>query len=219
MMYTPLLDFLSDLQQNNNKEWMDANRERYLEAKALFEELVTDLLAEIVQFDESLVDVMPKDCIFRINRDVRFSKNKAPYKDNFGAAMSEGGRHSNNADYYIHIQPNGESFLGGGIYMPPGEVLKKIRQEIDYNAPELKSIVEQPDFKDTFKFIQGEKLKRAPRGYDENHPNIEFLKLKSFVVLSPIGDEELAQPDFAKQVARRFKIMSPFINYLNVAAS
>lgn len=218
-MYTPLLNFLSDLQENNNKEWMDANRERYHEAKALFEEMVTELLAGIVQFDESLVGVMPKDCIFRINRDIRFSKNKNPYKNNFGAAMSEGGRHSNNADYYIHIQPNGESFLGGGIYMPPGEVLKKIRQEIDYNAPELKQIVEQPEFRETFGTIKGEKLKRAPKGYDENHPNIEFLKLKSFVVLSPIKDEALAQPDFVKQVVSRFKIMSPFIDYLNVAIS
>lgn len=219
-MYTTLiLDFLKDLQKNNNKEWMDAHRPQYEAARDAFKEIISILLAELTRFDEDLTGLTPKDCIFRINRDIRFSKDKTPYKINFGAAMSEGGRHSPNAVYYLHLQPHNESFIAGGMYMPSNEYLAKVRQEVDYNPEELKKIMSAPDFKRYFGQIQGEKLSRPPKGYDADHPNVELLKLKSFIVLHKLTDEEVISENFLPETLRLFQVMQPFIRYLNVAIS
>ena len=161
----------------------------------------------------------PKKCIFRINRDIRFSKDKSPYKINFGAALAEGGRNSGNAAYYLHLQPNDESFIGGGLYQPPKEMLAKVRQEIDYNASELRTLVSAPDFRETFGEIQGDSLKRAPKGYDPDHPNIALLKLKDYIVLRKLTDQEVADEQFPEQALAIFKTMIPFVRYLNVAVS
>lgn len=214
-----ILEFLKGLSSHNNKEWMEANKEEYNQAKATFIELVSTLLENLKQFDPGIAALTPKDCIFRINRDVRFSKNKAPYKNNFGASISEGGKKSENAGYYLHIQPDNESFIGGGLYMPSGESLKKIRQEIDYNAPELLKVVSEKDFKKTFGTIQGEKLARAPKGYSPDHPNIEFLKLKSYVVLQKLSDEEIRPKDLVANLTDKCRTMQPLLDYLNVAIS
>ena len=214
-----VLDFLKELSEDNNKEWMEANRKRYLACRDAFLELVNQLLLEIKQFDPGISSLTGKDCIFRINRDIRFSKDKSPYKNNFGASIAEGGKKSLNAGYYLHIQPKNESFIGGGLYMPPGEVLKKIRQEIDYNSSELLTIVKEDNFKADFGAIQGEKLANAPRGYDPQHPNIEFLKLKSYVVLKKLTDKDLKSADLVTNLAASCSVMKPFISYLNVAVS
>lgn len=214
-----ILDFLKALQKNNNKEWMDAHRAEYEVARDAFKELVNVLLTEVIRFDEDLTGLAPKDCIFRINRDIRFSKDKTPYKTNFGAALSEGGRRSPNAVYYLHLQPYNESFIAGGMYMPDKEYLAKIRQEVDYNPDELKKIVKAPDFKKHFGSIQGEKLSRPPKGYDATHPNIELLKLKSYILLHRLTDEEVISENFLPEVIHMFQVMQPFIKYLNVAIS
>lgn len=214
-----ILSFLSELKANNNKEWMDANRGAYLQAKADFEALVDALLQNLQAFDADLDGVTAKDCTFRINRDIRFSKDKSPYKHNFGASIAEGGKKSLNAGYYLHIQPGNESFIGGGLYMPPGEQLKKIRQEIDYNAPELLKIVSTKDFKQTYGRIQGEKLARAPKGYDPHHPNIEFLKLKSHVALHKLSDEDISSPNLIENITHKCQVLKPFLDFLNVAIS
>lgn len=214
-----ILDFLSDLSDNNSKEWMDDNKSRYQQARETFITLVNNLLDDIKQFDPDIAPLTAKDCIFRINRDIRFSKNKDPYKNNFGASISEGGKKSASAGYYLHIQPGNESFIGGGLYMPPGDHLKKVRQEIDYNAPELLKVVSDQDFKRCFGMVQGEKLARAPKGYSPEHPNIEFLKLKSYVVLHKLTDEELSSNNLRHDLAEKCRTMKPFLDFLNVAVS
>lgn len=214
-----ILEFLTGLSSHNSKEWMEANKEEYNQAKATFIELVSTLLENLKQFDPGVAALTAKDCIFRINRDVRFSKNKAPYKNNFGASISEGGKKSENAGYYFHIQPGNESFIAGGLYMPASEHLKKIRQEIDYNAPELLKIVSEKDFKKTFGTVQGDKLARAPKGYFPDHPNIEFLKLKSYIVLQKLSDKEILSNDLVASLSDKCRTMKPFLDFLNVATS
>lgn len=214
-----ILDFLQDLSAHNNKEWMDENKERYIQARNTFVELINGLLDDIKQFDPDIAILTAKDCIFRINRDIRFSKNKAPYKNNFGASISEGGKKSASAGYYLHLQPGNESFIGGGLYMPPGDHLKKIRQEIDYNGSELLKIVSDKSFKKHFDVVQGEKLARAPKGYDPDHPNIEFLKLKSYVVLRKLSDDEVKSGDLRTNLVEKCRVMKPFLDFLNIAVS
>lgn len=214
-----ILSFLIELGANNNKEWMDANRGAYLQAKADFETLVNALLQNLQAIDAGLNGLTAKDCIFRINRDIRFSKDKSPYKHNFGASIAEGGKKSLNAGYYLHIQPGDESFVGGGLYMPPGEQLKKVRQEIDYNAPELLKIVTEKDFKQAYGRVQGEKLSRAPKGYDPHHPNIEFLKLKSYIGLHKLSDEDIKSPNLIDNLTHKCQVLKPFLDFLNVAIS
>lgn len=198
---------------------MDANRGAYLQAKADFEALVNALLQNLQAIDPDLNGITAKDCTFRINRDIRFSKDKSPYKHNFGASIAEGGKKSLNAGYYLHIQPGNESFIGGGLYMPPGEQLKKIRQEIDYNAPELLKIVATKDFKQAYGKIQGGKLSRAPKGYEPSHPNIEFLKLKSYVALHTLTDDDIQSPQLLENLTHKCQVLKPFIDFLNVAIS
>lgn len=198
---------------------MDAHKDDYQQARQTFITLINELLDDIKQFDPEIATLTAKDCIFRINRDIRFSKNKAPYKNNFGASIAEGGKKSANAGYYLHLQPGDESFIGGGLYMPPGEHLKKIRQEIDYNAPELLKVVSDKTFKKYFGAVQGEKLARAPKGYQPDHPNIEFLKLKSYVVLHKLSDEEIKSGDLRQNLAGKCRAMKPFLDFLNVAVS
>lgn len=213
-----ILSFLSELATHNEKAWMDENRETYHEAKAAFEVIVAEIIAGLAQSDPSLRLVEAKSCIFRINRDVRFSKDKAPYKRNFSAFISAEGKKTAGAGYYLHIQPGNESFLASGIYTPAGEYLKKIRQEIDYNAGELKELTLADDFQKYFKDIQGEKLSRAPRGYSEDHPNIEFLKLKSYLVMHQLDDAAL-KASTVDALVKIFSASVPFNHYLNVAIS
>jgi uncharacterized protein (TIGR02453 family) len=214
-----ILDFIAKLEQNNNKEWFEANRKEYETARKEFIKIVEGLLDRLKKEDGSLEGLAAKDCMFRINRDVRFSKDKSPYKTNFGAAMSSGGKKSVNASYYIHLQPGGRSFLGGGIYMPEPEVLKKIRQEIDYKGDEFLKIISNPPFKKYFENLEGDKLKTVPKGYTADHPMIEYLKLKSYTVWHSYKDNEVSKGDFAGEAAERFKLMKPFITFLNVAVS
>lgn len=214
-----IIDFLTLLKDNNDKAWMDANKDFYQQARSEFILLIDYLLQDLKQFDPGIEGLTAKDCIFRINRDIRFSKDKSPYKTNFGASISDGGKKSLSAGYYLHIQPGHESFIGGGLYMPPGDQLKRIRQEIDYNAPELLEIVSNKDFVEEFGTIQGDKLARAPKGYDPEHPNIEFLKLKSYVVLHKLSDETLQSPNLLDKLSAKCRTMKPFLDYLNVAVS
>lgn len=216
---TLILNFLKELKENNNKEWMDSHRNEYKKAKEAFTEITEYFLNHIKSFDEDLEDVVPKDCIFKINRDIRFSNDKSPYKHNFGAAMAEGGRHSLHPIYYLHLQPYDESFIAGGLYMPPGDSLNKVRQEIDYNQGDLKKITQKEDFQKYFGAIQGEKLKKGPKGYPTDHPNIELLKLKSFLVIHNLDDQTVTSKEFFTLGCNLFKAMHPFNQYLNVALS
>ena len=191
MLQSSTIQFLKALKKNNNKEWFDKNRKIYEQAKADYLNFVTILLNEIQGFDTSLMELQPKQCIFRLNRDVRFSKNKDPYKTNFGASFSKGAKKIQTAGYYFHLEP-GENFVGGGLWMPMAPDLNKVRQEIDYCYKEFSSILKKPAFKSTYGDMDNSmKLVRPPKGFDVDNPALEYLKLKSFVVTRSIKDTEL----------------------------
>ncbi len=212
----PYLDFLSALSENNHKDWMDANKKWYLDTKATLVADTEVLLKAMVELEPSLASFKAKDCLFRQNRDVRFSANKNPYKTNFGIYFSPGGKKSPGPGYYLQIQP-GNSFLAGGIWMPEADTLKKIRKEIDFSGAELERVVENPDFKKLFPSLEGEKLKTCPRDYEATHPYIEFLKLKSFTVSHPISDQAVRTGAFIHFALEGFQQMKPLIDFLSQA--
>ncbi len=217
MQIEKILEFLKGLQANNHKAWMDEHRDQYHEAKSILENLIQYLIREVGRFDPDIATLEVKQCTFRINRDIRFSKDKTLYKTNMGAALQKEGKKSKYATYYLHLQPHHESFLGGGIYKPPNELLAKVRQEIDYNAGELINILKDEKFKAYYGELQGEKLKTAPKGYTTDHPNIELLRLKSYVVFHSFRDEEVAAAGFKEKIVEGFQQLKPFIDYMNLA--
>ena len=213
-----VLNFLKDLSRNNNKEWFQANKPVYQAALADFTEFVDGLIRNVAGFDKDIASLTAKECIFRIYRDIRFSPNKTPYKTNFGAAFMKGGKKSPYAAYYIHIEP-GKSFSGGGIWMPPSDVLKAVRQEVYYHSDELIEIIEKKTFKDTFGEMSGDKLQRAPLGFPKDFPQVELLKFKSYVVGNNMPDSSILSKNFLAEATSNFKTMYPFIQFLNRAIS
>lgn len=211
------LSFLEELAENNSKEWFDVNRPRYAVIKKKLEVLVAEVILGLAETDKDVATIVPAKTLFRINRDVRFSSNKDPYKLNIGASLTPEGKNSGMAGYYIHIEP-GKSFIGGGIYMPEADKLKKVRQEIDYNLKDFEAILDKPSFKSTFGGIWNEdKLSRPPKGYDAENPAIEFLKNKHFIVAHDFSDAEVCEKDFAQKIVAGFKEMYPFKQFLNTA--
>jgi uncharacterized protein (TIGR02453 family) len=213
------LQFLQKLQKNNNREWFEQNRTQYEDARKDFSDFVAQLLQGHAAADKDLAELEAKNCVFRINRDVRFSKDKSPYKTNMGASMSKGGKKSNYAGYYFHLEP-GASFAGGGLWMPEADVLKKIRQEIDYNFDEFDAILQQKSFKTVYKELSQDaeyKLSRPPKNYEADNPAIEFIKLKSFIALIPLTDEEVTSKNLLKKTLTAFAALQPVISFLNRA--
>jgi len=217
MLQSSTIQFLKALKKNNNKEWFDKNRKIYEQAKPDYLNFVTIVLNEIQGFDTSLMELQPKQCIFRLNRDVRFSKNKDPYKTNFGASFSKGAKKIQTAGYYFHLEP-GENFVGGGLWMPMAPDLNKVRQEIDYCYKEFSSILKKPAFKSTYGEMDNSmKLVRPPKGFDIDNPALEYLKLKSFIVTRSIKDTELTDKQLIKNVVKDFKTIAPLVHFLNRA--
>jgi uncharacterized protein (TIGR02453 family) len=220
MLQKSTIQFLSSLHKNNNKEWFEKNRKIYEAAKADFLELAQSLITGIAKFDATIGHLEPKQCVFRINRDVRFSKNKAPYKNNMGASMNKGGKKIMKAGYYFHVEPSGESFVAGGIYMPEAADLQKLRQEIDYNFTDFKKIITSKAFVNEFKTLsngEGMKLSRPPKGYELDNPAIEYLKHKSFIATAPIVTAQLSDKDLVKNTLAKFKILYPLVQFINEA--
>lgn len=220
MLQTSTLQFLKQLKKNNNKEWFDANRKNYEAARNDFASFVQSVIEKLCKTDTTLASLTAKDCLFRINRDIRFSKNKSPYKTNMGAYFNAAGKNSMTAGYYLHISPS-ESFVGGGMYHPDAAALKKIRQEIDYNFNEFSSIINNKKFKAVYtKSLNNDdevKLSRPPKGYEENNKAIEFLKLKSIVATTPLTDAEITNTKFVSTVVKAFEALHPLIIFLNKA--
>ena len=217
MITKEVFDFLSDLGEHNNKVWFDANKKRYESVRQQMLHFAGNWITMFEEDEPFVVGMDPKKCIFRINRDVRFSANKDPYKTNMGTYLCDGGKNSELGGYYLHIEP-GKSFYGGGIYMPSGPQLEKIRQEIDYNLEEWISIVEGKDFKGHFGELSRENaLKKAPKGYEESHPAINYLKLKGFVASKSLDDEVILQPSFMQTLLSLSKSIQPMIHFLNRA--
>ncbi|MGN6478382.1 MAG: DUF2461 domain-containing protein [Flavipsychrobacter sp.] len=216
MLQKATIDFLTNLEKNNNKAWFDENRKKYEVAKGDFENFVEAVQAALTKLEPAIADHKAKDAIFRIFRDVRFSKDKTPYKSHFGAYFSRAGRKAPDAGYYMHIEP-GKSFLAGGMWMPDAPILKKLRQEIDYNFEEFKSIIGKPAFKKQFTKWEGEQLKTLPQGYAADNPAIDFLKMKSFIVSTPIADKDVLAKDIVKQIEKVYSQMKPLVDFLNRA--
>jgi len=216
MDYKRALLFLSKLKKNNNKDWFDKNKKEYDEIRKEVIEMVSSMIKKILAFDNSIVGLEAKQCMFRINRDVRFSKNKEPYKANFGLSFNRGGKSSPFAGYYLHIQPN-ECFIAGGSYAPMPEHLAAIRQEIDYNFDEFKKIIGNKEFIKYFGELRGEKLQRPPKGYEAENPAVEFLKHKAFLMWHEFDEKKLHEKDFEKYCATVFKAMKPMLDFMNRA--
>ncbi len=213
------MKFLTDLKENNHRDWFLSHKNAYTTAKEEFEIFVDALIHEIAGFDASIAHQRAKDCIFRIYRDVRFSKDKSPYKTHFGAHITAAAKRSEihtKAGYYIHIEP-GASMLAGGAYLPEGPWLKAIRQEIAYNGDEFRGILDEPEFKKYFGEMEGEKLKRAPKDFEPDHPEIELLKHKSFLATNYCKDKAVTTSNFLTYATGVFRAMHPFDLFLNRA--
>ncbi len=214
-----ILSFLEQLKQNNTREWFQEHRGSYDTALLQFQGLVNTLIPELRLMDPTLGDIESKQCIFRIYRDIRFSHNKDPYKTQFGAFMARGGRGSQHAGYYLHLEP-GASFAGGGIYMPEPPALKAVRDEIYYHTGEFRNILKEPAFVKAFGNLSQEgRLKKPPRGYDPTVEGIDLLMHRHFVVGHSFTDEQVSADDFGQKVLQIFHAMVPLNAFLNRAIS
>jgi len=215
MITKDILKFLKELKENNNREWFAENKEWYEKSKKDFSEFVELLILEVRKLDPEIGPLEAKDCQFRIYRDVRFSKDKSPYKTNFGAYISRGGKKLNFAGYYFHMEP-GEYFMSGGVYMPDGIVLKAIRQEIFHRIDEFKAILNAPAFKKNFGGLsEMEKMKTAPKDFPKDFPEMELLKYKHYIMSKNLKEKELLSPDLLKVAKETYKAMVPFNHFLN----
>lgn len=208
------LNFLKKLSKNNNREWFTENKDQYITAQQNVLNVVETLIEKIGEFDEEILKIDAKKSLFRIYRDVRFSKDKSPYKTNFGAGLGMG-KGNKISGYYLHVEP-GKSFLAGGVYQPETSVLKEIRKEISMNAKEFLEILERDDFRNNFRGLSVEgKLQRVPNGFEKDDPMAEFLKLKNFIVVHPISDDALMDENATKNIAKIFKSMKPLNDFLS----
>lgn len=211
-----ILAFLSELKDNNNREWFAGNKDRYESTRKDFERISTALILDISKFDDDIKHVDAKDCVFRIYRDTRFSHDKTPYKTHYGVFIAAGGgRKSVRAGYYFHLEP-GNCFIATGVWCPPSEILKALRQSIYDNIDEFKEITSQQGFSRYFKtFYEEDKLKTAPKGFPKDFPDIDLLKLKHYMVEYKLDEFMLSQNDLVPKVAEIFKVAHPLNVFLN----
>lgn len=218
-LHPQTLLFLKKLKTNNNKIWFDANRDQYETVRTVFIEFVQSLINKLAETDRSLVTLKAKDCVFRINRDIRFSKDKTPYKTNFSAVISSGGRKDFRAGFYISIEPGNKNYMGGGIWQPEAKNLAAIRQEVDYNYDEYKKITASKVFSKTFNQLYNDSLKTMPKGYSDSNKAASVLKQKSFVYGSTLDDSTVASEKYFATLVNGYKTILPFFSFLNRAIS
>jgi uncharacterized protein (TIGR02453 family) len=209
----PVLAFLRKLEKNNNRPWFEDHRADYEEALARFEDFVAALISEISRFDD-LGSVAPGDCLFRIYRDVRFSKDKSPYKTAMGASIGPGGRKSMGFPYYLHVQPGDHSMLAGGWHMPSPAQFASWRAAIDRDSSRIKKIVGRKEFAAAFGQLAGERFARVPRGYAADHPAHELLRLKEMAVMHTLTDKDVLSSSVVRESVSVYKTMKPFLDYL-----
>ena len=211
------LDFLSDLKMNNVREWFIKNRKRYDGAKVNFESFVQAVIDRMAEYDPILKGLEAKSCTYRINRDIRFSNDKTIYKTHLGAFIVKGGKKNGDrfAGYYFHVEPGGNSMIAGGAYIPPMPWLTAIRGKIDEQGSNFLKIIKNKEFTEYFGNLEGESLKSAPKGYSRDHPYIEILKLKSYLVTKMISDSEIVSRDCFDLVIRASRAMKPLNDFLN----
>ncbi|HRN55974.1 MAG TPA: DUF2461 domain-containing protein [Agriterribacter sp.] len=219
MIQPATVRFLKKLAKNNNKPWFDLHREVYETARKNYENFIQSVIDSLGRYDPSVAPLIAKHCLFRINRDIRFSKNKTPYKKIFAASINRGGKKSIYAGYYFHLEP-GNSFTGGGIWMPMPSETQKIRQEIDYCWPEFRKIITAKKFRTVYGDLDNDPeiaLVNVPRGYTRDNPAAPYLKLKSWIAMKEISDADLSSPDLLKQTVNAFTAIQPLIAFLNRA--
>jgi uncharacterized protein (TIGR02453 family) len=211
------LEFLSDLKKHNERDWLQKNRNRYLEAKSNFENFIQAVIDKITAFDPILKGLEASSCTYRINRDIRFSNDKTLYKTHMGAFILRGGKQNGDryAGYYIHVEPGNNSMIAGGAYIPPAPWLKIIREKIDEQGDKFLKIIENKEFANFFGQLEGEKLKTAPKGFPRDHPLIELLKMKSYLVSRMIPDREITSTDCFELIIKGSRIMKPLNDFLN----
>lgn len=209
-----MIEFLSELRNNNDREWFALHKQDYeaIRNKCFFE--INVLISEICKFDSSLSGLDAKDCVFRIYRDLRFSKDKSPYKTHFGIVLARGGRKCKTVAVYLHIEP-GQCGLYGGVWMPDRYFLKALRQDISDNFEEFSAIVGERGFLDEFGKVQGETLKKVPAGFREDCPGLEYVKMKQFLAIKPLKDNFFLSSDWQKNLVKYIKNMQPFLQFLN----
>lgn len=210
------LDFLKELKKNNNREWFLSNKSMYLESKANYEAFVKEILDNIVEFEPIIKGLEVKSCIYRINRDIRFTNDKSPYKSHLGAFIVRGGRQNGDKypGYYFHIEPGNNSMIAGGAYIPPAPWLAAIREKIDDHGNKLLKIISNKDFIATFGQLEGEKLKTAPKGYPKDHPHIGLLRMKSFLVSKMLSDKLVTSEECFDVVLNAARTMKPLNDFL-----
>jgi uncharacterized protein (TIGR02453 family) len=211
-----ILTFLSSLEKNNNREWFEKNKSQYLNAKNNFDDFVMTLIQIAKSIDPEIGFLEPKNCTFRIYRDIRFSKEKTPFKTNFGAYISKGGKNSEWAGYYFHLEPT-ESFIAGGKYQPQGPALKAIREAIFYEPDNFRALIGKPSFKKHFSGFMGDTLKTAPQGYPKDHPDIDLLKFKGYAVYKTLSPQILKSPDLLNEISSAWKELKTLNDFLNRA--
>lgn len=211
-----IFDFLTGLRTNNTKEWFNDNRKAYETAKEQMLFFTEIMIQEIHRFDPTIPMMSPKDCLFRIFRDVRFSNDKSPYKTNMGSFIARGGRKSELAGYYLHFEP-GASFVGGGVWCPEADILRAIRQEIYEHPDSFKEIVDDDDFKRVFPEIMGEQLKTAPKGFDKDFADVALLRYKSYAFGNSMTDRQVLSPDLVDHAVGVFRQLSHVNAFLNEA--
>lgn len=219
MLTKESLQFLDDLKKNNNRDWFQDNKKRYEIFKKDYHQLVSDFLDVMKPLDPSLELLEVKNCTFRINRDIRFSKDKSPYKAHLGVWMSGGTKGLNRSGYYVHIE-KGASFIAGGFYSPEAEDLKKVRKEIAFFHEDLEAIIADKNFKKEFGSLdanENNSLKNPPRGYEKDHSAIEFLKLKSFTATQKYDISEVTQKDFVAKMSKKLIALKPLNEFINRA--
>lgn len=217
MNINDFLKFLTELKINNNREWFNTNKERYLALKFEFEQLTQTIISETEKFDKSVSGLQPKDCIFRIYRDTRFSYDKTPYKTHFGTYIAaKGGRKSEHAGYYLHLDPDG-SFFSAGIWQPNPQLLKLLRTSIFENIDEWKEIITQKQFKNIFNdgWYEEDMLKTIPREFPKDFTDGYFLRLKHYLVSKNFTVAELQSFDFIHIITETAKIGYPMNSFLN----
>ena len=195
------------------------HRKQYDTSKEDFAQFVQLLIEKQGKADQSIASLKAKECMFRINRDIRFAKDKSPYKTNFGASINKGGKKAMMAGYYFHLEP-GQSFAGGGMYMPMPDDLRKVRQEIDYNWDSFKKIIRSKKFKAVYGGLDRSEeylLGRVPKGYDAENPAADYLRLKSFIAFVPLTDTDLTSKTLVKKTIDAFQTLQPVLNFLNEA--
>ena len=212
--FHPVLDFLGDLNWHNSRDWFEMNRPAYELARDTFAGFI-DYLVDELRASDNLLGLSARDCVLRIYRDIRFSKNKSPYNTNLSAIIAPGGKKSILQGYYVSIGPQGRSLIAGGLHMPTPEQLSQFRQAVARDAAAFKVITANRIFVEEFGKIEGERLKTAPKGYDRAHPEIELLKLKEVTALHYFSDREVLAGDFLDRAVIVCRAMKPFLDYLN----